>query len=113
MDTITRTHLEWTEEDCYPSEPKFVASPAAVDEDDGKHLEYNANTHDKAKVVEQQVFSSSGVILSSVISVNPEKSPFMLVLDAKSFKEIARASVNVTVHLDLHGIFIPQEPELQ
>lgn len=37
----------------------------------------------------------------------------MLVLDAKTFKEIARASVNVTVHLDLHGIFIPQEPELK
>ncbi|XP_034164301.1 beta,beta-carotene 15,15'-dioxygenase isoform X1 [Pangasianodon hypophthalmus] len=86
VDTNTKTHLEWIEEDCYPSEPKFVASPGAVDEDDG-------------------------VILSSVVSVNPKKSPFMLVLDAKTFKEIARASVNTAVHLDLHGIFIPQESE--
>lgn len=43
MDTSTKTHLEWTEEDHYPSEPKFVASPGAVDEDDGKHMEYIAN----------------------------------------------------------------------
>ncbi|XP_053491525.1 beta,beta-carotene 15,15'-dioxygenase [Ictalurus furcatus] len=88
VDVDTKTHLEWTEEDCYPSEPKFVASPGAVDEDDG-------------------------VILSSVVSVNPKKSPFMLVLDAKTLKEIARASIDATVHLDLHGIFIPQETELK
>ncbi|KAK2869478.1 hypothetical protein Q7C36_001349 [Tachysurus vachellii] len=87
LDTYTKTHLEWTEEDCFPSEPKFVASPGAVDEDDG-------------------------VILSSVVSFNPKKSPFMLVLDAKTLKEIARASVNASVHLDLHGLFIPQESEL-
>lgn len=37
----------------------------------------------------------------------------MLVLDAKTFKEIARASVDATVHLDLHGVFIPQESELK
>lgn len=43
MDTITKTHLEWAEEDCYPSEPKFVASPGAVDEDDGKHTVYSTN----------------------------------------------------------------------
>ncbi|KAI5608599.1 beta,beta-carotene 15,15'-monooxygenase, partial [Silurus asotus] len=80
VDTVRKTHLEWAEEDCFPSEPKFVASPGAVDEDDG-------------------------VILSSVVSVNPQKSPFMLVLDAKTLKEIARASVNTFVHLDLHGVF--------
>lgn len=56
---------------------------------------------------------SLGVILSSVVSVNPKKSPFMLVLDAKTLKEIARASIDATVHLDLHGIFIPQETELK
>uniref|UniRef100_A0AAY5F026 Beta-carotene oxygenase 1, like n=1 Tax=Electrophorus electricus TaxID=8005 RepID=A0AAY5F026_ELEEL len=83
VDTITRTHIEWMEDECYPSEPVFVASPGAVDEDDG-------------------------VILSSVISLNPKKTPFLLVLDAKTFKEIARASVNTTVHMDLHGLFIHQ-----
>ncbi|XP_066503382.1 beta,beta-carotene 15,15'-dioxygenase isoform X2 [Hoplias malabaricus] len=81
LDIVTRTYMEWTEEDCYPSEPVFVASPDAVDEDDG-------------------------VILSSVVSLNLKKPPFMLVLDAKTFKEIARASINASVHLDLHGLFI-------
>jgi len=28
----------WTEEECYPSEPVFVASPDAVEEDDGEYL---------------------------------------------------------------------------
>ncbi|TSL68245.1 Beta,beta-carotene 15,15'-dioxygenase [Bagarius yarrelli] len=87
VDTYNKTHIVWSEEDCYPSEPKFVASPDAVDEDDG-------------------------VILSSVVSTNPSKSSFMLVLDAKTLKEIARATINATVHLDLHGLFIPQASEM-
>lgn len=82
IDTVTKTHVEWSEVDCYPSEPVFVASPGAVDEDDG-------------------------VILSSVISPNPKVSPFMLILNAKTFEEIARASIDVNIHMDLHGHFIP------
>lgn len=35
-DIVTRKYTEWTEEDCYPSEPVFVATPGAVEEDDGK-----------------------------------------------------------------------------
>ncbi|KAJ7986098.1 hypothetical protein DPEC_G00347280 [Dallia pectoralis] len=81
VDILTKTHKEWTEEECYPSEPVFVASPGAVDEDDG-------------------------VILSSVVSLNPDKAPFMLVLNAKTFEEIARASIDASVHMDLHGLFI-------
>ncbi|XP_036399834.1 beta-carotene oxygenase 1, like [Megalops cyprinoides] len=84
IDIVTRKCLEWTEEEYYPSEPVFVASPDAVEEDDG-------------------------VILSSVISTNPEKSPFMLVLNAKNFEEIARARLSTSVHLDLHGLFIPRQ----
>ncbi|XP_035533296.1 beta-carotene oxygenase 1, like [Morone saxatilis] len=82
IDIVTRTHLEWQQEHCYPSEPVFVASPGAVEEDDG-------------------------VILSSVISPDPNVSSFMLVLNAKTFKEIARASIPASVHMDLHGLFIP------
>uniref|UniRef100_A0A672Z4Z9 Beta-carotene oxygenase 1, like n=1 Tax=Sphaeramia orbicularis TaxID=375764 RepID=A0A672Z4Z9_9TELE len=78
----SRTHMEWQEENCYPSEPVFVASPGAVDEDDG-------------------------VILSSVISPDPNISPFMLILNAKTFEEIGRASIPASVHMDLHGHFIP------
>lgn len=83
VDILTRKHIEWVDEEGYPSEPVFVASPDAIEEDDG-------------------------VILSSVVSLNPQKPPFLLVLDAKSFKEIARASINATVHMDLHGLFIPE-----
>lgn len=49
----------------------------------------------------------TGVILSSVISPDPNVSPFLLVLDARTFKEIARASIPASVHQDLHGLFIP------
>jgi len=38
VDIVTRTHIVWTEEECYPSEPVFVASPDAVEEDDGEYL---------------------------------------------------------------------------
>lgn len=38
VDIATRTHLEWYQENCYPSEPVFVASPGAVEEDDGEDV---------------------------------------------------------------------------
>ncbi|XP_068165729.1 beta,beta-carotene 15,15'-dioxygenase [Antennarius striatus] len=82
FDIATRTHVEWHQESCYPSEPVFVRSPEAVEEDDG-------------------------VILSSVVSPEPSISPFMLVLNAKTLKEIGRATIPVNVHMDLHGLFIP------
>ncbi|KAM8904928.1 beta,beta-carotene 15,15'-dioxygenase [Spinachia spinachia] len=82
FDIVTREHVEWRQENCFPSEPVFVASPGAVEEDEG-------------------------VILSSVISPDPNISPFMLVLDARSLEEVARASIPASVHMDLHGLFIP------
>uniref|UniRef100_A0A3Q1I4P6 Uncharacterized protein n=1 Tax=Anabas testudineus TaxID=64144 RepID=A0A3Q1I4P6_ANATE len=85
FDIVTRKHIEWHQENCYPSEPVFVASPGAVEEDDG-------------------------VILSSVVSPDPNISPFMLVLNAKTMEEMARASIPVSVHIDLHGLFIPAKP---
>lgn len=47
-----------------------------------------------------------GVILSAIVSTDPQKPPFLLILDAKSFTELARASVDVDMHMDLHGLFI-------
>ncbi|XP_074520250.1 beta,beta-carotene 15,15'-dioxygenase [Halichoeres trimaculatus] len=82
FDILTRTHLLWEQENCFPSEPVFVASPGAVEEDDG-------------------------LILSSVISPDPKVSPFMLVLDARTMEEVARATIPASVHMDLHGHFIP------
>ncbi|XP_061571977.1 beta,beta-carotene 15,15'-dioxygenase [Cololabis saira] len=82
VDITTRTHKEWHQENCFPSEPVFVASPGAEEEDDG-------------------------VILSSVVSSDPGTSPFLLVLDARTLEEVARASIPASVHMDLHGLFIP------
>ncbi|KAM9835981.1 beta,beta-carotene 15,15'-dioxygenase [Aulostomus maculatus] len=82
FDIVSRKQVEWQQESCYPSEPVFVEAPGAVEEDDG-------------------------VILSSVVSPDPNIVPFMLVLDAKTMAEVARASIPASVHMDLHGHFIP------
>ncbi|CAO2609796.1 Beta,beta-carotene 15,15'-dioxygenase [Lemmus lemmus] len=81
-DVLTKSSLKWGEECCWPAEPVFVPTPGAKDEDDG-------------------------VILSAIVSTDPQKLPFLLILDAKTFTELARASVDADMHLDLHGLFIP------
>lgn len=35
LNVQTKETQEWWEEECYPSEPLFVATPGATDEDDG------------------------------------------------------------------------------
>ncbi|XP_028595438.2 beta,beta-carotene 15,15'-dioxygenase [Podarcis muralis] len=84
VDTLTKTALHWEEEHCWPAEPIFVPSPNAKEEDDG-------------------------IILSPIVTSDPQKPPFLLILDAKTFKEIARAMVKTDLHLDLHGLFIPEK----
>uniref|UniRef100_A0AAQ5XLJ0 Beta-carotene oxygenase 1 n=1 Tax=Amphiprion ocellaris TaxID=80972 RepID=A0AAQ5XLJ0_AMPOC len=49
------------------------------------------------------------VVLVAVVNRNPGQSSFMLILDAKTFKEVARANVNGELHKDVHGVFIPHE----
>lgn len=36
VDVVARKNIEWKGEFCFPSEPVFVASPGAVEEDDGE-----------------------------------------------------------------------------
>ena len=111
IDIVTRKHIEWRQDSCYPSEPVFVASPGAVEEDDGEAagtLVSGLQVYETVRTGSDSWYSlPAGVILSSVISPDPNISPFMLVLDAKNFKEIARASIPASVHMDLHGLFIP------
>uniref|UniRef100_A0A3B5L931 Uncharacterized protein n=1 Tax=Xiphophorus couchianus TaxID=32473 RepID=A0A3B5L931_9TELE len=83
FDTETKTMLYWNEENCWPSEPVFVPRPNGESEDDG-------------------------VVLSSVINSNPGQSGFLVILDGKTFKEVARAYVNAELYKDMHGIFIPK-----
>ncbi len=72
--------LEWFEEYCYPGEPIFVSAPLVQSEDDG-------------------------VVLSVVLDVQKQLS-FLLVLDAITFKEIARAYAPHHIPFGLHGLFI-------
>jgi carotenoid isomerooxygenase len=65
VDVKNKTKLSWYESNCYASEPIFIESPGATVEDDG-------------------------VILASILWKNDENRVGLLVLDAKTMKEIAR-----------------------
>ena len=67
----------WREDGCYPGEPVFVPAPNGQGED-------------------------SGVILSVVLDVAAGTS-FLLVLDAGSFTEVARARVPHHIPFGFHG----------
>ena len=78
-DLETGQSQQWSEERCFPGEPVFVAMPNASGED-------------------------QGIILSVVLDVNGQKS-FLLVLEAHSFKELARAQVPQHIPFGFHGQF--------
>lgn len=78
-----RETLRWYADDCYPGEPIFVPTPGASAEDDG-------------------------VILSVVLDGRRGTS-FLLVLDARSFAEIARADVPQRIPFGFHGAFWSRE----
>jgi beta,beta-carotene 9',10'-dioxygenase len=67
----------WSEKGCHPGEPVFVARPGGVQEDDG-------------------------LVLSVVLDSNKENS-YLLVLNAQSFEEIARAEVPHHIPYGIHG----------
>ena len=69
----------WSSRGCYAGEPIFVPAPKAKKEDEG-------------------------VILSVIFDMKRQKS-FLLVIDAKSFREIGRAEVSHEIPPGLHGRF--------
>jgi carotenoid cleavage dioxygenase-like enzyme len=69
----------WSENGCHPGEPVFVPAPGQGREDDG-------------------------VILSVVLDARAESS-FLLVLDAGSFEELARAQAPLRIPFGFHGSF--------
>ncbi len=77
VDLQAGTSQVWRSEGCYPGEPVFVAAPDAVAEDEG-------------------------VILAVVLDVQQGKS-FLLVLDAQSFSELAKAVVPHHLPFEFHG----------
>ncbi|MGK7392642.1 MAG: carotenoid oxygenase family protein [Candidatus Cyclobacteriaceae bacterium M2_1C_046] len=82
VDVETGEVKVWKEDNCFPGEPVFVEKPGANKEDDG-------------------------VILSIVLDAESNSS-FLLILDAKNFKEAARAEVPQHITFGFHGQFISQ-----
>ena len=80
LDVDDRTDHVWHERGCYPGEPVFVPTPGATAEDDG-------------------------VVLSVVLD-SATGSSFLLVLDAGSWREVARAGVPHAVPFGFHGQFL-------
>jgi beta,beta-carotene 9',10'-dioxygenase len=69
----------WYQPCCYPGEPIFIGRPGREKEDDG-------------------------IILSVVLDVEKETS-FLLVLDAESFNELARAEIPHPILMGYHGAY--------
>ena len=77
VDVRDGSRSEWREGGCYPGEPVFVREPDAGAED-------------------------GGVVLSVVLDANAGRS-FLLVLDARSFEELARAEAPHHIPFGFHG----------
>lgn len=77
VDVRERTAKVWLAEDCYAGEPVFAAAPKAGAEDDG--------------------------VVLSVVFNGATGNSFLLVLDAHSFAEIARAEVPHHIPFGFHG----------
>ncbi len=79
LDVRSRSIQTWFEDGCYPGEPVFVSASRDGAEDDG-------------------------VILSLALN-SARRTSFLLVLDASSFSELARAELPHHVPFGLHGQF--------
>lgn len=77
VDVVEHESQIWRSPNCYPGEPVFAAAPNASNEDEG-------------------------VVLSVVLDAQQQRS-FLLVLDARSFTEIARAELPYHLPFDFHG----------
>jgi len=88
LDVQTKEALIWREsETLYPGEAVYIPRPGSTDEDDG-------------------------VVISIVLDSDESKPNFLLILDAKSFKEIARAEIyrnDAQIAATIHGVFTPDE----
>lgn len=79
VDLSDRNATAWAEDGCFVGEPVFVAAPDAVAEDEG--------------------------VLLTVVLDSARGRSFMVVLDAGTLEELARASAPHHLPFDLHGQF--------
>ena len=82
IDVQTGQHVHWHQPGCWPGEPVFVPEPDGAEDD--------------------------GVNISIVLNANAAHS-FILVLDAKSFTEVARLDLPIAIPFMLHGSFYPSD----
>uniref|UniRef100_A0A669CCM6 Retinoid isomerohydrolase n=1 Tax=Oreochromis niloticus TaxID=8128 RepID=A0A669CCM6_ORENI len=82
LNVKTKETWVWQEPDSYPSEPLFVQTPDAVDEDDG-------------------------VLLTIVAAPGAQRPAYLLILNAKDLSEVARAEVECTIPVTFHGMYKP------
>ncbi|KAE9548755.1 hypothetical protein FO519_008028 [Halicephalobus sp. NKZ332] len=84
VDTVTRKTITWKRDhdEQIAGEPLFVQAPGAKDEDEG-------------------------VILAPILNFSDDDTPFVLVLNAKNFEELARCRVNHRVPLGFHAQVYP------
>lgn len=83
FDLVNKSVVDWPCESTHiPGEPVFVPRPDATDEDDG-------------------------VVLCPVLAETTQNSSYLVILDAATFKEIARASVPAEMKMSFtsHGFF--------
>lgn len=82
-DTTNGATKTWASAGSYPGEPVFISKPGAGDDDDG-------------------------VVLSLVSNPSAGNS-YLLLLDAKTFQETARAELPKVVSFGLHGLFMEEK----
>jgi beta,beta-carotene 9',10'-dioxygenase len=82
VDIRKRRSTVWSENDCYPGEPVFVPRPDGIAEDDG--------------------------IILSVVLDSKKGNSFLLILNAKSFEEIARAEAPHHIPFGFHGEYFDE-----
>ncbi|MEV8068713.1 carotenoid oxygenase family protein [Streptomyces sp. NPDC085995] len=101
--------LVWREEGCYPGEPVFVAAPAGQGGSPpaqggsppggGGGGSGGGGSGGGAE--------DDGVVLSVVLRADTASS-YLLALDARTFRELARAEVPHAVPFGFHGVFVGQ-----
>lgn len=79
VDIHQQSARTWHVDSCYPGEPIFVAAPGATGEDEG--------------------------VILSVVFDGTRGTSFLLILDATSFDELARAEVPQHVPFGFHGFY--------
>jgi carotenoid cleavage dioxygenase-like enzyme len=81
IDTQSGKNSYWRQDGCFPGEPCFVPRPGSKNDEDG--------------------------ILLSIVLDTLQGNSFLLVLDAASLQEIARATVPEPVVFGFHAEFFP------